>query len=212
MVNPQVKKEHYQFLQYEHANRFASYYYQIKTIMEYNIDNILEIGGGSGFIQRELNLMNLNMHTADFDFSLKPDFVCDVQQLPISSDSYECVCAFQVLEHIPFEDFTTALNEIKRVSYRYIFISIPDASKYIKIDVNLPKFGKIKKLLSLKNIYKEKHIFKGQHYWEINKKGFDESLIRSQIQCDSWKIEIESRLFENPYHRFYLLKKQSKLS
>ena len=49
MTNRQVDKTHYDFLKYEDINRFASYYFQLKTVIEMNPNNILEIGKGSGF-------------------------------------------------------------------------------------------------------------------------------------------------------------------
>lgn len=207
MHDLQVNKLHYEFLRYEHANRFASYYYQIKTILELNINKIIEVGEGNGFTSRELKRIKFDIQTADFDVSLSPDVVCDVRRLPFKSNSCECACAFQLLEHIPYEEVHFALFELKRISTRYIFISLPDASKYIKIAVNLPKIGKMGKLLALNRFFKKPHKFDGQHFWEINKKGFSESKIRKKIICSDWELEKETRLFENPYHRFYLLKK-----
>ncbi len=51
------------------------------------------------------------------------------------------------------------------------------------------------------------HKFDSEHYWEINKKGFNEKRIQDILIDDNWELVLNNRLFENPYHRFYLLKK-----
>lgn len=207
MENIQVKNTHYNFLKYENINRFASYYFQLKTVIEINPNNILEIGKGSGFFYREIKNQGYDIKIADFDASLNPDFVADVRDLPLNSDSFSCVCAFQILEHLPFEDFKKSVNELKRVSKEYLFISLPDKGRYLKLDLRLPKIGKIKKLYSLTKFKQDIHIFNGEHYWEINKKGYDEKNIQDILVDDEWELVINNRLFENPNHRFYLLKK-----
>lgn len=205
----QVDVEHYGFLKYEHANRFASYFFQIKTILEHKINDILEIGRGSGLFYREIRNLGLNIRTVDLDADLTPDIIADLRKLPIENSSVECICAFQVLEHLPFDDFDIALSELKRVSKNYIFISLPDASKYIKLDMRLPRVGKVKKFFSLRKLGQRIHKFDGEHYWEVNKKGYDEQKLRELLPCTDWSLEMELRLLENPFHRFYLLKKRN---
>ena len=207
MKNIQVEKTHYDFLKYEDICRFASYYFQLKTVIKINPKNILEIGKGSGFFYREIMRQNIDITVADFDSTLNPDVVADVRKLPLPDNSYACVCAFQILEHIPFSDFETALNELKRVSKEYVFISLPDKGRYLKLDLVLPKIGKIKKMYSLARFKRDRHSFDGEHYWEIDKKGYDEKKIQDILIDSEWKLILNNRLFENPYHRFYLLKK-----
>lgn len=65
-------------------------------------------------------------------------------------------------------------------------------------------------MYSLNFLKQDLHNFDGEHYWEINKKNYDETAIREKMTTDNWKLVFEKRLFENPYHRFYLLEKNEK--
>jgi len=48
--------------------------------------------------------------------------------------------------------------------------------------------------------------FDGEHYWEIGKRGYPLSKIINEIQKARFKVEkTYSRVFENPYHRFFSL-------
>ena len=49
--------------------------------------------------------------------------------------------------------------------------------------------------------------FDGEHYWEIGKAGYPLNKIIKDIQKTGFKIEKTYRIFENPYHRFFILKK-----
>ena len=208
MKNIQVNKEHYDFLSYEYMTRFASYFFQLKTIHELMPSKILEIGKGSGLFSRELKNNNFDLVILDFDSNLNPDIVGDIRELPFPKESFDCICAFQVLEHLPFEDFSISIKELKRVSKKYIFISLPNAGRYFKYDLVIPKIGRLRKMISLSKFKKDIHVFDGEHYWEINKVNYDESIIKEILICKDWELLLEERLFENPYHQFYLLGKR----
>ena len=49
--------------------------------------------------------------------------------------------------------------------------------------------------------------FDGEHYWEIGKAGYPLSKIIKDIQRAGFKIEKTYSVFENPYHRVFILKK-----
>jgi len=44
-----IKNNHYKFNSYVDLNRFISYYYQIKFVLDLNPKTILEIGVGNNF-------------------------------------------------------------------------------------------------------------------------------------------------------------------
>jgi len=65
----------------------------------------------------------------DIDPELKPDFVATAAQLPFKNNSYDCVCAFQVLEHLKYDESIAAFKEMARVARKNIVISLPDSRR-----------------------------------------------------------------------------------
>ncbi|MDR2260270.1 MAG: hypothetical protein LBE06_04915, partial [Azoarcus sp.] len=55
------------------------------------------------------------------------------------------------------------------------------------------------------------HTFDGEHYWEINKRGYSLKTVMNAIKKSGedagFTLEKHYRVFENPYHHFFVLKK-----
>lgn len=49
--------------------------------------------------------------------------------------------------------------------------------------------------------------FDGEHYWEIGKARYPSSKIINDIQRAGFKIVRTYRVFEHPYHRFFISRK-----
>lgn len=49
----------------------------------------------------------------------------DIRCLPFDDRSFDCVTAFEIIEHLTFPDVLQAVAELKRVARRYIMISVP---------------------------------------------------------------------------------------
>ena len=112
----QVNKEHYFSDNYNHKARWLSFFYQLKLLQREDIKKVLEIGPGNGWVTYILKDLGLKVTTVDIDKELKPDFVASVDKLPFPDNSFDVVCAFEVLEHMPFEYFLNNLKEMSRVS------------------------------------------------------------------------------------------------
>jgi len=63
-------------------------------------------------------------------------------------------------------------------------------------------------LISLPQLKVPKHIFNGEHYWEIGKAAYLLNKIINEIQKAGFRVEKTYRVFENPYHRFFTLRKR----
>ncbi len=115
----QVNKEHYSFEKYFYPGRWMSYWYQTKEIScKQDIKTVLDIGSGTTFMHDILKIHrpDIEYKTLDIAKDIKPDFIGEVTAIPLPDSSYDAVTAFQVLEHIEFSDFESALLEMKRVS------------------------------------------------------------------------------------------------
>jgi len=204
----QVEKEHYNFSKYCYPDRWASYYYQLQETLAVKPKNILEIGVGDGvfksYIQGNTVISYTNLDIAE---DLSPDIVGSVEAMPFDDHEYDTICAFEILEHLPFEKFETSLNELQRVANRYVIISLPHFGPAVKFNIKIPFVREIK--FSFKIPFSKKHIFDGEHYWEIGKKGYSIGRIRSLLK-KYFIIKNDFIPFENQYHHFFVLLPKNK--
>ena len=201
----QIDKENYRAGRYAKLDRFVSYAVQVELISATQPLSILEIGVGDGVVSEYFRRHSpIAYKTADFAADLAPDIVADIRQLPMPADSYDTVCAFEVLEHLPFSDFEGAVRELMRAAKKYVLISLPHFNHPIKFCLKIPLLPEIKFLFQVP--HPKVHVFDGQHHWEIGKRGYPARRIRSILsKCGT--IEREIVPFESPAHHFFVLKK-----
>ena len=122
----QVPKEHYEFARYTGFDRWSAYYYQVREITSLAPATMLEIGTGDGFLKRFIEgTTSISYRSLDIAADLRPDIVGSVESIPLADGAVDIVVAFEVLEHLPFEKFESALREMRRVSSDRVMISIP---------------------------------------------------------------------------------------
>lgn len=193
---------------YNSKKRWMSYWFQIDEILETKPKKILEIGTGSGAVNDYLRRAGYKITVCDIDKKLKPDVIADVKNLPFKENEFDFILCAQVLEHMPFSDFQLSLKNLFRVTKRWVLITLPDYSIFnFFISFKLiPFIPKITKTIKVK--LPVKHIFDGNHYWEIDKKGYPLKKIKSAIKQAGFKIVKNYTPDENPYHHFFVLSKR----
>jgi len=203
-----AENEHHYFnTAYDVKGRFSSYWHQINEIIKVRPTKVLEIGIGTGFVTRYLKERGVDIINIDVMHSLKPDIAASVLALPFSSEIFSIVGCYEVLEHIPYEDFTTALEELARVSRKHVVLSLPDVTTAYRFFAELPRMKPIKKFIPHPFHRSSVHIYDGHHHWEIGKKYYSLRKIKTDIGKLGLKIIKSYRVFEFPYHRFFLLQK-----
>ncbi|GHU81127.1 hypothetical protein FACS1894145_8110 [Bacteroidia bacterium] len=208
-IQKQVDKAHYEFGKYVDKSRWNSFYHQIDEIIKIEPNSILEIGVGTGITKYILkDTLHYHYESIDIDEELYPDHVGSVLEMPFADKQYDVVGCFQVLEHLPFENFEKALSELFRVANKAVIISLPDSESVTCI--HIPKLTR-KKLIKKPFTKLKQHVFDGEHYWEINKIGYEIDKILKKINdiagIHNFILEREYRVFENPYHHFFVLKR-----
>lgn len=207
-MEKQVDKNHYQFSHYVSKNhRWVSYFHQLDELFSLqNIQTVLEVGPGAPLIRDMLayHRPDISYKTIDIAEDLNPDIVGSVTKMPVDDGSFNVVCAFQILEHIPYKDFPSALKEIARVSNEYALISLPHFGPSIKFQLKIPLLPLVQ--IAVKVPYPKYHKWNGQHHWEIGKRGFPARKIRKEFE-HYFVIEKEYIPYENQCHRFYVLRK-----
>lgn len=206
-MEAQVPKNHYRFENYGHVGRFVSYQHQLREILKQNPASVLEIGVGDGVVKHYLKETTSIAYTSvDIATDLHPDIVASLPHLPLENDSYDVVCAFEVLEHLPFDQFLPSLLEMARVAKKAVIISVPHFGPPIKFLLKIPFLPEIR--WAWKVPYHPAHTFNGEHYWEIGKKGYTLQMIRKTLES-AFSVEREWVPFENQYHHFFVLTPKS---
>ena len=142
----------------------------------------------------------------DIAEDLKPDILGSIDDIPFKDDSFDLVCAFEVIEHLPFKKFEKTLEELRRVSNHKVILSLPHWGRHFSLFIRLPFLKKIKTQYKI-NLYPVKHKFNGQHYWEIGKRGYSLRKIKKIIKSKGFIIKNDYVVFESPYHHFFILEK-----
>lgn len=206
LMKKQVDKEHYDFSNYMSKRRWCSIWHQLDEVLSLTPENVLEIGPGPGLFKVVASGFGLKVETLDIADDLNPDIVASATDIPLPDQSYDVVCSFQMLEHIPFDMSIDALKEMARVSRRSIVISLPDAEIRWPYSLHVPKYGAKKFLIKRPFLKIKEHQFDGEHHWEINKKGYELKVVQEAIgnALHGFYINKTYRVPENPYHRFFV--------
>ena len=123
-------------------------------------------------------------------------------ELPFADASFDITCAFEVLEHLPFEQFDRAVAELCRVARTHVVISVPHFGPMFSFLLKIPFVPQIR--AALKIPFPKEHIFKGQHYWEVGKRRYPVSLIRKKLSMHG-NIVHDFVPFGSFYHHFFVL-------
>lgn len=202
-----TEKESYFEFPYEKKGRFASYWHQIQEIAETGPDTILEIGVGNRFVSNYLTSKGFGVVTMDIKANFHPSICGSIVDTPFKSGCFDVVACYEVLEHLPYKVFPNALKELCRIAKNRVVISVPDSTSMYRFWIQIPKIGDIQKLISLPFKRERLHVFDGEHYWEIGRKGFAVKKIKEHIRACGFKILKTYRVFEF-YHRFFVLEKR----
>lgn len=212
MTQKQVAEGYYFQKKYASLERFITYYHQIDEIRKLNPKSILFVGVGDGVVSDYIGKnTNIEITTIDIDDTLGADVLGDVRKMPFEDQAFDLVIAFEVLEHIPFEDFSTALKEMQRVSKKHALVSLPYRNTGFDL---LFKFPYIRTLLKRDFLRLRLSLpikFPGfavskQHYWEMDKGQTPMRLVQSVIE-QFFTVEQKFHATFDAYRTFFVLRK-----
>ena len=203
----QVDRNVYWSTKYLSPSRLYSYGLQFSEVMKYNPESVLEIGIGNGLLGYMLSGAGVNLTTIDFDKTLEPNIVASVTNIPLQDNTYCIVSCFEVLEHLPFNQVSVALNEIYRVAKQGVVISVPDSGRYVKMAVHFLRMNFEWLAPFLSGLRQRRHQFDGEHYWELNTKGYSLKSFIAMLESTGFAITDTYRAPQTPRHRMFHLEK-----
>lgn len=204
----QVDKNHYRFENYLSKRRWMSMWHQLDEVIKLQPNKVLEIGPGPGVFKAVGSALGLTIETLDIDPELKPDHVESVFEMPFENGEFDVVCAFQMLEHLPFDKSCLAFKEMVRVANKAIVISLPDAEVRWPMSIYIPKIGTWSFSIPRPHLGRKLHKFDGEHFWELNKRTYEVNAVIQGLTANSNAIlHRHFKVAENPYHHFFVFSK-----
>ena len=179
----------------EHWN----YYWHQQKIMQnlvlYRGEDFLEIGVGSGFSANYCRSKGAKVTTLDIDQEKKPDIVANAVYYDFKQ-KYDYLMAYEVLEHIPYNEFEIIVKKFRTFIKKYVFISLPRNERPIfSLNLKLPKI----KPVGLEWKILNRKITTAAHHWELDYNGFSikrvEQLFKESGLTIVEKLEYKSLRF-----------------
>lgn len=200
-------KDHYSH-DYLGKGRLFSIAHQIDAALALRPSSVLEVGVGTGLAAAGLRAAGVAVTTLDLQPELSPDLVGSVISIPAPDASYDVALCCQVLEHLPFEQFASALRELRRVTRKGLILSLPDVTPHWEVSLEFP--GVRRRRISISPALLPKRprpdkLAKLGHHWEIGYRGSTFADVRGTIVTAGWTIARVWRVPEKSWHRFFVL-------
>jgi 2-polyprenyl-3-methyl-5-hydroxy-6-metoxy-1,4-benzoquinol methylase len=177
------------------------YWQQINLFFEHISleERILEIGTGSGFINRYLKGKNYSVTSIDIDKNKGPDIVGNIVNYNFGNRHYDTILAFEVFEHLPFRDFEKAVKNISNICDKQIFISLPFNQKnlltiYLKLGRYFEQEWVLRKA--------KRRITTVNHHWELGYKEFTRERVENVFLDNHFYIQQNKRIGNIMYYHF----------
>lgn len=124
---------YYEKFNWEEANLSSKLTDKIKRIISAipgDVKSILDVGCGDGIISKALS-DKFFVTATDRSFNAVKlvrinKFQSSADNLPAKNNSFDLVFSSEMIEHLPQTIFDSAINEFKRVSKKYIFLTFPN--------------------------------------------------------------------------------------
>lgn len=207
-MDVQVPPQHYEFGSYDDLERWGSYWHQLRAALATRPRRVLEIGTGTRVFRSYLENRGIEVRSVDIDATRGPDYVADVSDLDNTLPAgltFDCVAAFQVLEHLPYERFEACLAGLARRASPWCLISLPYFGLHFRLSLSFAGL-RLSRGFSIPAPMRWK--FNGEHYWELGWEHSPRAVTRTMAKY----FEVVSRGFvpENPYHYLWVLRSRAR--
>jgi len=116
--------------EYDRGNNAALRLSMIRSLIPESVTSILDAGCGNGLITNELiqdyDATGLDYSEAALSYVNGKTLLGSITNIPCADNNFDLVMCNEVLEHLDTSSLHKAIRELKRVSRRYILISVPN--------------------------------------------------------------------------------------
>lgn len=172
------------------------YYWHQQKLMEgliHSKDTLLEIGVSSKFTTNYLKSRKFNVKTIDIDADKSPDIVANIIDYQ-SNEKFDHILSFEVFEHLPFDDFERAVQNLSVICNKTMFVSLPRNEKLrLRLSLNLKLF----KIKDFQIATKRNKIITKHHHWEIDYKSYTQKRVIEVFLANGFQLAA--------YHKFHSL-------
>jgi len=188
------------WVQHLESERHWRLYWRQQKLMDGLIgpgDSVLELGPGSGFTSTYLRSKGIAVTTLDIDPAKGPDIVANVVEFEFA-DPHDAVIAFEMFEHIPYEQFRNVLAKAAGAARKFVFLSVPrNRRTAARLEVKLPKLRAWRTELKVR----KGKIDEPYHVWEVD---HDRITVES-LEADLERVAVIERRDEAFDRLFYAL-------
>lgn len=209
-----------------------SYFTQCRTIADLpDVKRVLEIGPGGGITATLMRNIGYDYQTMDTQPQVNPDILCDFREFDPTEyeQAYDLVAAFQMLEHVPYGQFTSLVEKMKAVSRRWVLMSLPYYCWTFRLEIVLPRLRWLEAIsprrlrramerplvFSISRPYKSAPNRKYRkefmeefplavHHWEIGRGSVTRKRLFNDLRSLGMRVERAFHSKVHPYHYFVL--------
>ena len=166
--------------------RWNSYFKQLELVRSIAPESVLEIGPGNCVLSSVLRLHGIQTNSFDIDPNVPASWHGDVSKIAsiVPTESFDCVLAFQILEHTPWVDIHDTLCEIRQITKRWAIISVPYSGILIMPMLRVGRRGlqEWRLCLRISGFWRSNKYYKQSgHHWECCAAGYKLGKVRNMI-------------------------------
>ena len=115
----------------------------LKTWIPSGVTGIIDVGCGNGIICNALadsyEVLGVDISETALTYVKTPKLLASATDIPLPDHSYDLVLSSEMLEHLTDPELALAISELKRLSKRYIIVSVPNQEQLEKLNVKCAK-------------------------------------------------------------------------
>jgi len=206
-IDPELLEERLWTLE---ERRFSSTQIQLTSVTDLgkSVASIIEIGPGSGHFSTIMKGLDYSVKTADIKSQTNPDYLGDFRETEIP-ERFDMVAAFEMLQHLPYDDIPETLAKLADLSDKYVLISVQSRVHRAELSIEIPAMlaprrlglGRFRGRHSISTTWewprgkdRSKEAWEGRedywnsHYWEVGRKTFPRSRVLTDIESAGLRI------------------------